>query len=199
MPELELLYLGALQQKFDEKNIQDANIGKYGVGRILDVLAELREKKWIELNKDGTFSITTSGRHLFWNDKMPLWLRILHVLEIKSFPEEEIAKYLNQDFQKIQSELEKLRKNGLVMITTIREESKIKKMLEILPYGKEELEKIQQLGFENADLVISTEKNSEIIELLEQVEKIINLEITNPTQKEKCIKNILKIKKRLGV
>ena len=72
--ELELLYLGISNNgTFNEKNMKEANIEKFGVGRILDILGELREKKWIELDKNGSFLLTTSGRNVLWNKKMPLW------------------------------------------------------------------------------------------------------------------------------
>ncbi len=199
LPELELLYLGISHNgTFDEKNIEDANIGKYGVGRVLDVLAELREKKWLEL-KDGKFSITTAGRHLLWNEKMPLWLRILHLLEVKSFPKETISTYLNKEDGSVEKELENLRKNGLVMMTTIRTDAKIEKMFEILPEGLEEIEKIQKDGFENAELVIKENKNLDILDLLNEIKKIIEKESIGEERKSQIINKIAEIEKKLGI
>lgn len=49
--ELEMLHLGAsLGREFDEKDIEKSNLKKYGVGRILDTLAALKENNFIKIN-----------------------------------------------------------------------------------------------------------------------------------------------------
>ena len=83
--DLEILHLGIKGNgKFDEKDIENSNLKKLGVGRILDQLASMKERNLVEMNKDGSFNVTELARHTLWDDQVPLWIKILRILEIKS-------------------------------------------------------------------------------------------------------------------
>jgi len=47
---------------FDEHNLENSDLKRLGVGRVLDALASLKDRELIVLNKDGSFSITGLGR-----------------------------------------------------------------------------------------------------------------------------------------
>ena len=57
--ELEILDL-AIKEKgtFNETNLENSNLKRLGVGKILDTLAALKDRKMIVLNDNGSFSIT---------------------------------------------------------------------------------------------------------------------------------------------
>ena len=143
--DLQILHLGIKKNgRFDEKDLENSEIKKLGVGRILDHLASLKEKKLIDMNSDDSFSITQNARHILWDSSIPLWIRILKVLEIKSQPIDQISLFLEIPEQQIENELEQLRKQQLVLMSPLREERGLIKFYEILPEGLEELEKAQK-------------------------------------------------------
>ena len=47
---------------FNENNLENSDLKRLGVGRILDELGSLKERKLISQNIDGSFSITELGR-----------------------------------------------------------------------------------------------------------------------------------------
>ena len=77
--------------------------------------------------------------------KIPLWVRILRILEIKSFSSEEISNFLKEDEKRVYDEIENLRKNQLILMSPQRRESKIIKIYEILPEGVEKLRIVHKL------------------------------------------------------
>ena len=74
--DLEVLTL-AIKEKgtFNENNLENSELKRYGVGKILDTLASLKDRKFISLNSDGTFTITELAREILWNSKIPIWGR----------------------------------------------------------------------------------------------------------------------------
>ena len=72
--DLEVLTL-AIKEKgtFNENNLENSELKRYGVGKILDTLASLKDRKFISLNSDGTFTITELAREILWNSKIPIW------------------------------------------------------------------------------------------------------------------------------
>ncbi|MFZ9006119.1 MAG: hypothetical protein ACO293_05010, partial [Nitrosopumilaceae archaeon] len=95
MVDLKILFLGINKEgTFDEKDIEESDLKKLGVGRILDQLASLKERGLIEMNKNGSFSITSSAKQILWDDEIPLWVKILRVLEIKSQNIKTVASFL---------------------------------------------------------------------------------------------------------
>lgn len=130
---------------------------------------------------------------------MPLWIRILHLLKIKSFDEQMISKYLCSSQDKIGIELENLRKNGLIMMTTIRTESGIDKVFELLPDGQEQLEKAALIGYDNTKISSDT-KDSEILKTLHEIEVMINQEQNlEQNKKDNLITKLKSLKDNLGI
>jgi len=198
MIDLEILYLGIKGNKsFNEQDIENSELKRLGVGRILDSLASLKDRKLIELNKDGSFAITDTSRHILWDEKIPLWVRILKILEIKSFTAEEISKFLQKAEDEIFDEIEKLRKNNLVLMSPQRAESKIIRVFEILPEGSEKLERAEK-GVADEDLT-KINPTTEIASILNQLIKEINeLEITNE-KKEELVSKLNTVKEKTGL
>ena len=83
--DLEILHLGIKWSgSFNEKDIEKSELKRLGVGRILDSLASLKDRKLIDLNSDGSFSITDLAKHTLCSEQIPTWVKILRLLEIKS-------------------------------------------------------------------------------------------------------------------
>ena len=125
------------------------------------------------MNKDGTFSVTDLARHTLWSEKIPLWVRILRLLEIKSYNIELISNVLKNPEDQIFKEIEKLRKNHLVLMSPIRQESKIIKMYEILPEGIEKIKEVEESGFQNNRLV-EIKPKTEILGLINEIKNEVN-------------------------
>ena len=172
--DLEILYLGIKNGKnFNEKDIENSELKRLGVGRILDSLASLKDRKLIDLNKDGSFSITDLARHTLWSEQIPLWVRILRLLEIKAHSLESISDFLKKPESQLFDEIEKLRKNQLVLMSPIRQESKIIKMYEILPEGIEKIKEVEESGFQNNRLD-EIKPKTEILGLINEIKNEVN-------------------------
>ena len=199
MLDLQILYLGIKGNgRFDEKDIEESDLKKLGVGRILDQLASLKERNLIDMNKDGSFSITSITRHILWDNQIPLWIRILRILEIKSQEIEKIASFLLLSPDQIQTEIEDLRKRQLVLMSPLRNETGIVKMYEILPEGIEEIKKAQIEGVQNKPQIIKSQ--IEILSIIDEaVEEIKGLDGILEERKNKIISNILQIKDKLEI
>jgi predicted transcriptional regulator len=134
--DLEMLFLGIKNNgTFNEKDIENSELKRLGVGRILDSLASLKDRKMITLNSDGSFSITDLAKYTLWSDQIPTWVKILRLLEIKSFDMDSISNFLRKPESELIEEIEKLREKQLILMSPLRQESKIIKMYEILPEG----------------------------------------------------------------
>lgn len=200
--ELEFLYLGITNHgTFNETDIANSNLKNLKVGKILDNIGELKEKKFLKLNTDGSFGILNSARQILWNKEIPLWVRILRLLEIKSFKEEEISKYLLEDKIEIIAQIEILRKKEMVLMSTFRNEKGIQKVFEILPAGLEDLEKINSQGYQNSDLKIQpSSPKIEIIQLLNEIQnQFTDEDVLSKQQRQDIIKKIEQIKEKLKI
>ena len=197
--DLEILFLGIKGNgNFNEKDIEDSNLKRLGVGRILDSLASLKDRGLIELNSDGYFSITNLARHILWDEITPLWAKILRLLEIKSFSSDEIADFLKQKEKDVFDEIEHLRKNQLVLMSPQRIDSKVMRIYEILPEGIEKIKTAEKEGFED-NFEGKTKEEIEIIPIINQIIKEINdLEITTE-RKNNIISGLLQIKEKLQI
>ncbi len=174
--DLQILHLGIKGNgNFNEKDIENSELKRLGIGRILDALASLKDRKLINLNNDGSFFITDLAKHTLWDEQIPTWVRILRLLEIRSCSSEMISDFLKKPENKLIDEIEKLRKNQLILMSPLRQESKIIKMYEILPEGIEKIKKIEEVGFQN-DILEEKKPKMEIFELIEQIRKEISEE-----------------------
>ena len=165
--DLEILYLGIKENKsFNEKDIENSELKRLGVGRILDSLASLKERKLIDLNKDGSFSVTDLAKHTLWNDEIPQWLKILLLLEIKSCSIGEISKYLKKSEIDLIDEIEKLRSQWVLMLP-IKQVNRIIKTYKILPEGIEKIKRVDGETYEISNLEKINDSKIEILELLD--------------------------------
>ena len=196
--DLQLLHLGIKGNgNFNEKDIENSELKRLGVGRILDALASLKDRRLINLNSDGSFFITDLAKHTLWDEQIPTWVKILRLLEIKSCSSEAISDFLKKPEIKLIDEIEKLRKNQLILMSPLRQESKIIKMYEILPEGIEKIKKIEETGFQN-DIVEEKKPRIEIFELIDQIRKEISEE-PEFNNKKSIILKLEQIKEKLKI
>jgi len=197
--DLQILYLGIKGNgRFDEKDIDQSELKRLGVGRILDQLASLKERKFIDLNVDGSFSITSVARHILWDSQIPVWIKILRILEIKSQSLEKISSFLLLSKDLIQNEIEDLRKRQLVLMSPFRNETGLVKIYEILPEGIEKIKKAQSEGFQNKPEIKKSQ--IEIWSIVEEtIEEVRGLEGISEEKKDDIISNLLKIKDKLEI
>jgi hypothetical protein len=197
--DLEILYLGIKNEgMFDEKDIEQSELKKLGVGRILDQLASLKERNLIDMNKNGSFSITNSAKSILWNNQTPLWIKILRVLEIKSQGIQKLSSFLLIPQDQIQNEIDDLRKRQLVLMSPLRNESGIVKMYEILPDGIEQMKKVTYGSIQNKPDIVKPQ--IEVWSIIEEIiEEVKRLEGISDGKKEKIISKILKIKQKLEI
>jgi len=197
--DLQILFLGIKNNgKFDENDIEGSDLKKLGIGRILDQLASLKERNLIEMNKDGSFQVTNIARHILWDDQLPLWIRILRVLEIQSMDLEKISLFLLLLPEKIHTEIEDLRKRQLILMSPLRIDSRIIRMFEILPDGIEQIKITYSKGFQNKPYIKTP--RVEILSIIDEtIEEIKRLDIFPKEKKDLIISNIVKIKEQLEI
>jgi len=197
--DLQILYLGIKGNgRFNEKDIDQSELKRLGVGRILDQLASLKERKLIDLNADGSFSITSVARHILWDSQIPMWIKILRILEIKSQSLEKISSFLLLSKDLIQNEIEDLRKRQLVLMSPFRNETGLVKMYEILPEGIEQIKKAQSEGVQNKPEI--KKPQIEIRSIIEEtIDQVRGLEGISEEKKDDIISNLLKIKDKLEI
>ena len=196
--DLEMLFLGIKNNgTFNEKNIENSELKRLGVGRILDSLASLKDRKMVTLNNDGSFSVTDLAKYTLWSNQIPTWVKILRLLEIKSFDMDSISNFLRKPESELTEEIEKLRKKQLILMSPLRQESKIIKMYEILPEGIEKIKKIQEFGFQKD--VEEKNPKKEILESINELIKDINEELERNSKKEHIILKLEEIKEKLNL
>ena len=197
--DLEMLNLAIKENgTFNENNLENSELKKHGVGKILDTLASLKDRKFISLNNDGSFSITPLAQEILWSNKIPIWARILRLLQIKSCNLKEIIDIIEESEEKSIAEIEKLRKNQLILMSPQRKEGKVIKIYEILPEGIDQIDKTETEGFENVKFEDS-KYNIEILETINELDKqieklqISNIEKEDIKNKINDLRNQLKI------
>ena len=197
--DLEVLQLAVNQNgTFNETHLENSKLKRHGVGKLLDTLASLKDRKFISMNENGSFTITELAKEILWSSKIPIWAKILRLLQIKSCDLQQIIETINSSEDEIFNELEQLRKNQFVLMSPQRQDEKLIKVYEILPEGIEVIDKTETEGFQ---LIKNKEtfQRLEILEVTDQiVEKITNLEI-NENKKEEILEEISKLKDRLGI
>ena len=186
-----------LEAESQKMNIENSELKRLGVGRILDSLASLKDRKMVTLNNDGSFSITDLAKYTLWSDQIPTWVKILRLLEIKSFDIDSISNFLRKPESEITEEIEKLRKKQLILMSPLRQESKIIKMYEILPEGIEKIKKIQEFGFQKD--VEERNPKKEILELINELIEDINEELELNSKKKHIILKLDEIKEKLNL
>ena len=197
--DLEVLILAIKENgTFNENNLESSELKRYGVGKILDTLASLKDRKFISLNRDGSFSITQLAREILWNSNIPLWARVLRLLQIKSCSLNEIIDFLETPQDKIITEIEILRKNQFILMSPQRKSEKLIKMYEILPEGIHKIDKTETDGFDEIEFT-EIKQTKEISEMIKElIFKIENLEIPQ-NEKNNLIEKIINLKDKLKI
>ena len=197
--DLEILFLAIKENgTFDENHLENSELKRYGVGKILDILASLKERKFISLNSDGSFSITQLAKEILWSSNIPIWGRVLRLLQIKSCSLNEIVEIIRISEDTIMTEIEKLRKEQMILMSPQRKDEKLIKMYEILPEGIEEIDKTETEGF-NEKKFGESKQRVETTEIINQIIKEIeSLEISEK-KKENITQQIIKLKNKLEI
>ena len=196
--DLEILELAINENgKFDENNLENSKLKRLGVGKILDSLASLKDRKYLELNDDGSFSITEIARDILWSKNIPTWAKILRLLQIKSCTLDQVCNILKLTKDEILENLEMLRKNQFVLMSPQRHEEKIIKMYDILPEGIEKIDRTGKEGFESE--LGNPKPEIEITGILEEITREIKDSQIEQTKKDSILEKILKIKDKLEI
>lgn len=197
--DLEILHLAINENgKFDETNLENSKLKRLGVGKILDSLASLKDRKMISLNSDGSFSITDLAREILWSKNIPKWARVLRLLQIKSCSMDQISDILKISKDEISKEIEKLRKSQLVLMSPQRQDEKLVKVFEILSEGIEEIDKTETDGF---DKIVFGEQKSDV-EILDTIDEIVKeIEDTSLDQKKKelIVEKLAELKTKMKI
>ncbi len=197
--DLEILHLAIKENgTFNENHLENSDLKRLGVGKLLDSLASLKDRKMISLNNDGSFSITQMAREILWSNNIPTWAKILRLLQIKSCSLEQITEILKIAEDKVFEEIEKLRKNQFVLMSPQRQDEKIIKIYEILPEGIEEIDKTETEGFEKTNFD-KPKSEIEILSLIDEIRKEIQDSSIELSKKESIIEKISKLKEKLQI
>lgn len=197
--DLEILQL-AINGKdtFNENNLEDSELKRFGVGKLLDSLASLKDRKLLSLNKDGSFSITDIAKEILWNNSIPIWARILRLLQIKSCSTEQIIEIITVPKNELYENLEILRKHQFIIMLPQRQEGKIIRVYEIQSEGIEKINETEKKGFENIEFNESG-KNLEILTSIDEIINEIKKLETAQSKKEEIVKKLLKLKDNLEI
>ena len=197
--DLEILHLAINENgTFNENNLENSKLKRLGVGKILDSLATLKDRKMLSLNKDGSFSITELAREILWSENIPVWAKILRLLQIKSCSINQIEDILKISRNEFVEDIEKLRKNQFVLMSPQRIEEKIIKVYEILPEGVEEIDKTESEGFNNVNFG-EIKPEIEILSIVDEVIKEIQESQLEEMKKNTIIKKLSKLKSKLEI
>ena len=196
--DLEILHLAINENgTFNENNLENSDLKRLGVGKILDSLATLKDRKMLTLNEDGSFSITDIAKEILWSENVPSWAKILRLLQIKSCNMKQIQDILKISKGKIEEEMDKLRKSQFVLMSPQRIEEKIVKIYEILPEGIEEIDKTETKGFDDTDF--SVVKPVEILSIIDNVIKEIQDTQLEQAKKDSINDKLAKLKNKLEI
>ncbi len=197
--DLEVLDL-AIQENgtFNENNLENSELKRFGVGKILDALASLKDRKLISLNKDGSFSITDVAKEILWSNQIPTWAKILRLLQIKSCSMNQIVAILRISEDELEENVEKLRKNQFVLMSPQRQEDKIIKIYEILPEGIEEIDKTETQGFDKTSFG-EAKPEVEILSIIDEVIKDIQDSQIEQAKKDTITKKLSNLKEKLEI
>jgi len=197
--DLEILNLAIKQNgTFNENNLENSELKRLGVGRILDALASLKDRKLVSLNTDGSFSITVLAREILWSNNIPTWAKILRLLQIKSCSMEQMTDILRTSEDNLIEDVEKLRRNQFVLMAPQRKEGRLVKVFEILPEGVEEIDKTETEGFDNINFD-QPKPEVEILSLIDEIAKEIQDSQIDQSEKDVITEKLSKLKDRLEI
>lgn len=197
--DLEILHLAVKENgTFDETHLENSELKRLGVGKILDSLGSLKDRKFISLNSNGSFSITPVAKEILWGENIPVWAKVLRLLQIKSCSIEQITDILQLSEREILQEIEKLRQSQFVLMSPQRQDEKIIKIYEILSEGIEEIDKTETEGFDKVKFG-ELKPEIEILSLIDEVVKEIQDSQIEIEKKNTIIEKLSKLKTKLNV
>ena len=197
--DLEILHLAINENgTFNETNLENSELKRLGVGKLLDSLATLKDRKMISLNSNGSFSITELAKEILWSKNIPTWAKILRLLQIKSCNIEQIESILKISRNEIIEEIEKLRKNQFVLMSPQRIEDKVIKVYEILPEGILKIDETEAEGFGNTEFG-EIKQDVEILSSIEIIIKEIQDIQLEQSKKDSIIEKLSAIKEKLEI
>ncbi len=197
--DLEILDLAIKKNgTFNENNLENSELKRLGVGRVLDALASLKDRKLLSLNGDGSFSITNLAREILWSNNVPTWAKILRLLQIKSCNMKQITDILRTTEDKLMGDVEKLRKNQFVLMSPQRQEDRLVKVYEILPEGIEGIDKTETDGFDNTNFNES-KPEVEILSLIDEIVKEIQDFQMDQSKKDSITGKLSNLKDKLEI
>lgn len=189
--DLEILHLAASTGgRIDESGLENSSLRRLGVGKILDALASLRDRDLIKLcEKDGGFLITEAARNILWTNDIPLWTRILRLLEIRSCTTAEIAIMLllhNDRKVELCNTLDRLQREGFVMMEPQIRDKKVQKVYEILSEGARAAESFDKNG-SKAGMGMPTKSAPSPLNAIDEIEKMITSSPTITSDERRAI------------
>ena len=197
--DLEILHLAINENgTFNETHLENSELKRLGVGKLLDSLATLKDRKMISLNSNGSFSITELAKEILWSKSIPVWGKILRLLQIKSCSIEQIESILEISRNEITEEIEKLRKNQFVLMSPQRIENKVIKVYEILPEGILKIDKTETEGFDNTGFNES-KQDVEVFRVIELIKKEIQDTQLEQSKKDSIIQKLTTLKEKLEI
>lgn len=197
--DLEILHLAINENgTFNENNLENSELKRLGVGKLLDSLATLKDRKMISLNDDGSFTITELAKEILWSKSIPTWAKILRLLQIKSCNIGQIENILKISRKEIEEDIEKLRKNQFVLMSPQRIEDKVIKVYEILPEGILEIDKTETDGFGNIQFG-EVKQDVEILSIIELIIKEIQDTQLEQTKKDSIVEKLSTLKEKLEI
>lgn len=197
--DLEILHLAINENgTFNENNLENSKLKRLGVGKILDSLATLKDRKMLSLNNDGSFSITDLAKEILWSKNIPTWAKVLRLLQIKSCSMEQIGDILKISRDELDVEIEKLRKNQFVLMSPQRLDDKLVKIFEILPEGITEIDKTETEGFDKITFAES-KPEIEILSIIDEIIKEIQDSQLEQTDKNSINEKLSKLKDKLEI
>jgi len=183
---------------FNESNLENSELKRLGVGRILDALASLKDRKMISLNSDGSFSITDLAREILWSNNVPTWAKILRLLQIKSCSMKQMVDILRTSEDRLIEDLEKLRKSQFVLMAPQRQKDRLVKVYEILPEGIEEIDKTETEGFDSTNFG-EFKPGVEILSIIDEIVKEIQDFQMDQSKKDSITGKLSKLKDKLKI
>lgn len=197
--DLEILHLAVKENgTFNETNLENSELKRLGVGKILDSLGSLKDRKFISLNSNGSFSITPVAKEILWGKDIPVWAKILRLLQIRSCSREQIIDILRLPEDEISEQVEKLRQSQFILMSPQRQNEKLVKVYEILPEGIDEIDKTETDGFDKIKFgQIAPE--IEILSLIDEVTKEIQDSQIEPDKKKSIVEKLSALKTKLDI
>ena len=197
--DLEILHLAMNENgTFNENNLENSELKRLGVGKLLDSLATLKDRKMLSLNSDGSFTITDLAKEILWSSNIPTWARILRLLQIKSCNMEQVENILKISKEELSAEIETLRKNQFVLMSPQRMDEKLIKVYEILPEGIETIDKTETDGFENTKFG-DLKPEVEILSIIDEIGKEIQDSQLEQTKKDSISEKLSRLKDKLEI